>query len=280
MNPPCRFSAAALQAQRPFLRVLALGLLLDEHHAEDAVQDTIVQTIEHGPRDESGLGPWMRTACRNLALNLRRGDSRRRQRERAAEAARAAAAKDGDEGEQLRAFVVDAVVALPEPYRDAILRRYYENQPPRTIARELGVPVTTVYSRLQKGLQRLRTGLEQRRVQAGIERDSMRRSLLLLAGWPTIAPPRPPAVGILAAALVATAAIAVLLWGRLAADPRIERQAVAATPTASGGNADASATVDPLPDPMPTADVERDRVAVAAAALRVTGRALDEARRP
>ncbi|MBZ0151365.1 MAG: sigma-70 family RNA polymerase sigma factor, partial [Planctomycetes bacterium] len=212
MNSPSRFSVEALQQQRPFLRTLAMSLLVDEYHAEDAVQDTIVRTLQHGPREESGLGPWMRTVCRNLAMNLRRGNARRRQREALVAPPEATAAPDDGE---LRAWVVDAVVSLPEPYRDAILRRYYENQEPRDIARQLGVPATTIYSRLQKGLQRLRDELEQRRRREGLDPGAMRAAMCLLAGWPVVTPPPPPTAAPLwwtSGLMVAAVLLAVAWW--------------------------------------------------------------------
>ena len=61
--------------------------------------------------------------------------------------------------EQILRSVVDAVLALDEPYRTTILLRYFEGLPPREIARRQSVPVTTVKSRLKRGHDRLRTSL-------------------------------------------------------------------------------------------------------------------------
>ncbi|HVS16998.1 MAG TPA: sigma-70 region 4 domain-containing protein [Planctomycetota bacterium] len=52
------------------------------------------------------------------------------------------------------------VLELEEPSRTVVLLRYYTQLPPRTIARRLGVPVTTVHGRLQRGLRRLRDQLD------------------------------------------------------------------------------------------------------------------------
>lgn len=276
MNSPSRFSVEALQQQRPFLRTLAMSLLVDEYHAEDAVQDTIVRTLQHGPREESGLGPWMRTVCRNLAMNLRRGNARRRQREALVAPPEATAAPDDGE---LRAWVVDAVVSLPEPYRDAILRRYYENQEPRDIARQLGVPATTIYSRLQKGLQRLRDELEQRRRREGLDPGAMRAAMCLLAGWPVVTPPPPPTAAPLwwtSGLMVAAVLLAVAWWWPAppATPPAAGERAVVTTVPTNGvaGTAPASTT-----------EFARQTVATPTAAathLTIHGRALDEARRP
>ncbi len=59
--------------------------------------------------------------------------------------------------------IVDEVLALDEPYRSAILLRFFENLPPRAIAQRLDVPVTTVQCRLTRGLRRLRARLDDSR---------------------------------------------------------------------------------------------------------------------
>jgi len=55
----------------------------------------------------------------------------------------------------------DAMNELAEPDRRAILLRFYEGLPPRAIASELGVPVTTVKSWIQRGLEKLRESLRE-----------------------------------------------------------------------------------------------------------------------
>lgn len=62
--------------------------------------------------------------------------------------------------EETRRDVVDAVLGLDEPYRTAILLRYYDGLPPRRIADRLGVPSATLRSHLHRGLQQLRARLD------------------------------------------------------------------------------------------------------------------------
>jgi hypothetical protein len=52
------------------------------------------------------------------------------------------------------------VLALEEPYRETVLLRYFENLPPRAIARRLAVPVETVRTRLKRALETLRARLD------------------------------------------------------------------------------------------------------------------------
>ena len=92
-----------------------------------------------------------------------RTETRRRRRELAAASATDVAA---DAPEALdRARVLErlsaALVALEEPYRTAIVRRYLDGESAATIARALDVPAGTVRWRIMTGLERLRTALDE-----------------------------------------------------------------------------------------------------------------------
>ena len=58
--------------------------------------------------------------------------------------------------ESERRRVVDALTALPEPYRATLVLRYLEDMTPAAIARHLGEPVETVRTRVKRGLDLLR----------------------------------------------------------------------------------------------------------------------------
>jgi hypothetical protein len=92
---------------------------------------------------------------------MRRGAGRRQARERAAARPEALPeAATPRERERLLRVVLDGVLTLPEPEREAVLLRHYEALPPRAIAARLGVPVEQVYRRLERAVERLRTRLD------------------------------------------------------------------------------------------------------------------------
>ena len=145
-----------------WVRALARSLVADPHTADDLVQDTLVAAIEHPPAaGGASLKRWLAGVMRNVARQRWRGEARLVARERAV------AREEGvpsDEGmlERLDAHqsVVTAVRSLDEPYRSAILMRYFEGLRPREIARRTGTPVRTVHSRLNRALKLLRTRLD------------------------------------------------------------------------------------------------------------------------
>jgi hypothetical protein len=81
---------------------------------------------------------------------------------------------------QLQRLLGELVVALEEPYRSAILLRYYEGLEPARIGESLGVPAGTVRWRVSEGIARLRAALGKR---TGDDR-SWRLALLPLISEP------------------------------------------------------------------------------------------------
>jgi RNA polymerase sigma-70 factor (ECF subfamily) len=157
-----------------FARRLARAIVGDDALADDAVQETWLAAVRNPPRTLSAA--WIGTVVRNAALRLRRGESRRAAREAAVASGAQASSLWRPEEQAVLREVVDAVLALDEPFRSTVLMRFYEDLPPREIAARQGAPVSTVNSRLQRGLAEVRRRL-------GVERgDEPVGALLLLAG--------------------------------------------------------------------------------------------------
>ncbi len=150
----------ALLIHARFLRALTRALVVDDARAEDLVQETWLAAVRRPPV-EGDLRAWLARVLRNAATTQRRRDSRRADRERrSARRESLPSAADIVEKEDLARRVADAVFRLEEPYRRAILHRFYEDLPPREIARLEGIPVETVRTRLKRGLERLRRTLD------------------------------------------------------------------------------------------------------------------------
>ncbi len=143
-------------------RRIAAALLHGPDAAEidDVLQDASVAALASGaPRGEA-FAHWIRGAVRHLSVTVLRRRERRSNRER--EAARPVALPAADELAQrfaLHRALLAAIEALSEPLRVAIVRRYFDDVKPREIAREQGVPLATVKTRLRRGLAQLRGAL-------------------------------------------------------------------------------------------------------------------------
>lgn len=150
-----------LAANSAFLRRVAAGLLASPDLADDAAQDTLLVSLDRAPTPHGSLKGWLVGVLKNVARNLRRGEHRRALRDRDPAAWHAATSAEAiREREALRAELIDAVLTLPDPLREAILLRYDEGLPPREISRRTGAPVSTVHDRLRRAVVLLRTRLE------------------------------------------------------------------------------------------------------------------------
>ncbi len=204
MPPVARTETELLLAHGAWIRALARRLVADEHRAEDLAQETWLAALRR-PWLAGVRSPrrWLSGILANLALQDARGRGRREARESAAaRAPLAPSAADTVEAASLGRELADAVLALEEPFRTAILLRYHEDLPPRRIAARLGVSVRTVNSRLSRGLERLRA---RERARSGGD-GSWLQALILLAR-----PPEMPGAALVPAAAGKALALGVTL---------------------------------------------------------------------
>jgi RNA polymerase sigma-70 factor (ECF subfamily) len=150
-----------LLAHDAFVRGLARHLVHDGHAAEDIAQQTWVASLQAGSGPLTSLRAWLAGVVRRVAGKRARTERHEHERQRAA--ARQELVPSAAEivaREAQRAQVVRAVLELDEPYRAVVLLRWFENLPPRAIARRLGVPVETVRTRHKRALALLRSRLD------------------------------------------------------------------------------------------------------------------------
>ena len=131
--------------------------------AEEAVQETFLRAWRSLNRFDSGTGTirmWLFAICRNASADAAgvrarqaRGDlvatGRNRRRQRQSTLDRLAA----------RSRVREALRLLPAGQRDAIVAVHLYERPYADVARDLGVPVGTIKSRVHLGLRTARQAL-------------------------------------------------------------------------------------------------------------------------
>ncbi len=151
-------------AHGPELYRFALRSLGDRGLAEEAVQETFVRAWQAANRFDDALGSlrtWLFAIVRNVVIDLSR-----------ARAVRPALASgsgmnepivlDDDVERVLIAWQVEeALQKLSAEHRDALVEVHYRARPYHDVARELGVPVGTVKSRVYYALKAMRLALEE-----------------------------------------------------------------------------------------------------------------------
>lgn len=172
-------SPEELLSHAGWIRGLARRLVADAFTADDVTQDTLLAALEHPPSADRPLRPWLARVLANVVRMRRRGEGRRATHEK--RSARGEALPSPEELAErvgLERQVVDAVMALPEPYRATVLLRYFEGLSSAEIARRQGIPAATIRWRLQRGLAALRVELDR---DFGGDRRAWCAALLLLA---------------------------------------------------------------------------------------------------
>jgi RNA polymerase sigma-70 factor (ECF subfamily) len=234
---------ADLLIHAEFVRALARDLTRDVHRGDDLAQDAWVQALRRPPLHGVSLRGWLALLVGSLFANHARAERRRAAREAATSPPQPAdAAADIAAREQTRRQVLDAVLALDEPFRTAVLLRYHDGLTPAAIARQLGVPAATVRTRVARGLERLRQRLDR---EHGDDRAAWALPLLALPAPPSHAALSLPLILAMkklplavAAVLLALAAFAIAVFVEL--DPPTAPpagNAADAAVIASGGSA-------------------------------------------
>ncbi len=148
-----------------FVKKLARALVADPDSAEDLVQETWLAALRKPPKHSEAVLTWLSRVTRNAAYKVHRREGRRAVHEQ--RSARPEALESTETIVLRLAFqreITDAVLQLSDPYREAIILRYFEDLSPTAIAHKLAVPVATVRARLFRGRKRLRAQLDQAHV--------------------------------------------------------------------------------------------------------------------
>ncbi len=123
--------------------------------------------------------------------------------------------------------VVDAVLALAEPYRSTVLLHYFEDLSSAEIARRLGIPDGTVRRRLKVAVDRLRA-------QLGANESQRRRALAPLLAPLASASSLPISAGAIAMKKLAAAVVVAIVLVGLGAWWKHERAVTARPPQPPG----------------------------------------------
>jgi RNA polymerase sigma-70 factor, ECF subfamily len=150
-------SWAGLEAQlRPFV-----ARRIPMSDVDDVLQNIFLR-VQRGLvnlRDDERFGPWIYQLARSAIADHYRAFARRPLAEHDAvdDTETPAAADDDNQVEQeLATHVAPFVASLPSPYREALTLTELEGLTQKEAAEMLGVPLSTMKSRVQRGRERLR----------------------------------------------------------------------------------------------------------------------------
>jgi len=160
-----------IETATPWLLALVQGMLRDQDEAEEVVLETFRIAWDRVAAlgdEHEGLMPWLFRVARNRAIDRIRRRGRWRRKTERAEAVGAVgptttAFDEPDESAQPGWHVHESVHAalkdLPEDQRRVVWLAYFEGRTHSEIARELGIPMGTVKTRLRLAFDKLRVAL-------------------------------------------------------------------------------------------------------------------------
>ncbi len=133
---------------------VCLGLLGEEHAAEDAAQDTLLKgfTMISHLRSGQKFASWIATIARNTCVDI----IRKRQRERTVLAEKEdieQSLASSQEAPDLQA----ALGRLPEQYRVPLMLYYFNGQSAQSVAQTLDLSESIVCTRLSRARKQLRS---------------------------------------------------------------------------------------------------------------------------
>jgi RNA polymerase sigma-70 factor (ECF subfamily) len=158
---------------------LSYGILGREEDARDATQETFIAAFRNlaGFRGDAKVSSWLHRIAVNQCITRQRrakvrGETSLEAREEAGGAQFAATSEarpDAQaEGRERNEAVRRAVNSLPPELRSVVVMKEFEDLTFQEIADALGVPLSTVKSRLYTALRQLRMRLEQHGAAAGV----------------------------------------------------------------------------------------------------------------
>jgi RNA polymerase sigma-70 factor (ECF subfamily) len=153
-----RASLARLFEQHRGLVVgVCAGVLGRSHLLADAVQEVFVKLLLSAEqiRDAAKFGPWLGSVARNTALDLARKESRQVRPPPPPPPQQQPGPLDALIRDEESRRALDAVMDLRPEFREVILLRYMHSGSYREIAETLGVPVSTVETRLHRARREL-----------------------------------------------------------------------------------------------------------------------------
>ena len=151
-----------------------LSLVDNRASAEDLFQETWIRVLEHGDQFDgrSEFAPWLFKIARNLLIDRMRrrkpsvsiegmGEAALFEEKNAPSMQGALSQLDRVARQEERERIAAALAGIPVTHREVLALRFQEDMALEEIAKVVNAPVSTVKSRLYRGLEMLRARLEE-----------------------------------------------------------------------------------------------------------------------
>jgi RNA polymerase sigma factor (sigma-70 family) len=138
-----------------------LRITADRHDAEELAQDCFLQLARKASTVRSSVAAWLHQLATHRSLNAVRSRGRRRAHEARSAVGRPVEVEPVEASwREIEPLLDEAVDALPDGVRDAIILHFLKNLPQGEVAGLLGVHQSTVSRRVSEGLKLLHERLQ------------------------------------------------------------------------------------------------------------------------
>jgi RNA polymerase sigma-70 factor (ECF subfamily) len=142
----------------------SLRVLGDEGRAQDVSQETFFRLMQRPRLVTHSLGGWLHRTATHLALDIRRGEKSRKQRELLYVLDQQQSQATEPTWEEVSPYVDEALNDIPEPTRGLLIRHFLQGIAQADLAAEMEVSTATLSRRIKSGLEMLQQNLRKRGV--------------------------------------------------------------------------------------------------------------------
>ena len=137
---------------------VALRILGNSHDAEEVAQDCFETLASTRKPPKDNLSGWLYQVAANQAISRVRSERRRQERE---DRFLAELPSTSDVSwDDVHRYVDEAILALPDIYREPLVAHFFEHETHDIIAQRLGLARSSVSHRIQQGIEAVRHGLK------------------------------------------------------------------------------------------------------------------------
>jgi len=137
----------------PSLVAVADSILLDHHLAEDAAQEALAAACRQLPKlkKPDRFGSWVGAICRNVAKDM----LRERQRQRKPVEMCHSNDCDGEQDDDQKTLLAEAVKQLPDHLREVVFLRFYNEMSYRQMAGVLDATEQSIDGRIRRAKKKM-----------------------------------------------------------------------------------------------------------------------------
>lgn len=140
-------------------------ILNDEARAQDVSQETFFRLMRQPKLVTHSLGGWLHRSATHLAIDAKRSELSRRQREKTYWLNKESEARSGEpRWEEVSPYVDQALIELPEPARMLLVRHFLQGTPQAELAAELNTSPATISRKIKAGVEELQNILKKKGV--------------------------------------------------------------------------------------------------------------------